>query len=256
MLDFLSAPRPKSENNVDPLGGAAGLTATADAESGGFAIMMDRIFAWFLLSGHPNPAVKWVSAPYVLFSIKFCVTTGFYPEKLAALPMYYNFVVPVCWMLVLHLAVPLCIYLKDGARARIAQLAKAKIRGNAEMDENMCFEDPQLQDKLRLHGQAQKKWQEIGGFALICIGSAKLAIEGRGLKPGGALDPISPMEVRIYFMCTPCPDADAVLQVTCTDDRPCCVWRRLCDPLLHGKIEGELLMCRDDDACTQWDHPQ
>ena len=138
-----------------------------------------------------------------MFSVRVCLA-AVYPEKMGALPTSYNVLVPICWLLVLHVLLPLCLLAKDHVHEGISALARAKIQGRADLDEDMCFRDPKMQEKLWRHGQASRESQELAGVAVQLFGMFKLAKDCGGVTPGGAFDPISAQEVRNCFRVLMC----------------------------------------------------
>ena len=160
--------------------------------------VLGRLFSWFVMCQHPRAAYRWMSGMYMMFSVRVCLA-AVYPEKMEALPTSYNVLVPICWLLVLHVLLPLCLLAKDHVHEGISALARAKMQGRADLDEDMCFRDPKMQEKLWRHGQASRESQELAGVAVQLFGMFKVAIDCGGVTPGGAFDPISAQEVRHCF---------------------------------------------------------
>ena len=144
-----------------------------------------------------------MSGMYILFSVRICLAE-FYPEKLEALPMYYNALLPVCWLVVLHVAFPVCLLTKDRVKEGISALARAKIQGRVDFDGDVCFKDPKMREKLWRHGQSSREWQELAGVAFNLVGMFKLAKDSGGVTPGGRFVPISAEEVRKGFHALMC----------------------------------------------------
>ena len=180
-------------------------TATTfdDAEENKDLALVHRVYSWFAMCQHPKAAYRWMSGMYMLFSVRICLA-AFYPEKLAALPTYYNALLPVCWLVVLHGVLPLCLLTKDRVKEGISALARAKIQGRVDFDEDLCFKDPKLREKLWRHGQASRETQELAGIAFQLVGMFKLAKDCGEVTPGGRFDPISAQEVRKGFHALTC----------------------------------------------------
>ena len=103
-----------------------------------------RLTAWCLACYHENPVVRWTSLPVLCMSIPVIVANST-PEIVSALPLSYNVLVPVFWLLVLHIFTPACMAAREAVKAQTEALARRKIPG-AELDDDMCFTAPHLRE--------------------------------------------------------------------------------------------------------------